>query len=89
MKVSLWLAGILLTAASALMFVLVLDAKAAQDQALAVLNTFLAYPIVAYGAFSAFQVRVSEPSLRFTREVVQIKTCHRRRHAVYPVVVSA
>lgn len=63
MKLSLWLAGILLTATCALIFVLVLDAKAFRDQSLAVLNAFLAYPIVAYSMFLVYQVFFS--ALRF------------------------
>lgn len=59
MKLSLWLAGILLTVTCVLMFVLVLDAKAFRDQSLAVLNAFLAYPIVAYSIFSFYQVLLS------------------------------
>lgn len=56
MKLSLWAAGIILTTTCVLMFVLVLDAEAFRDQSLAVLNAFLAYPIVAYSAFSFYQV---------------------------------
>lgn len=56
MKLSLWLAGVLLVTTCALMFVLVLDAKAFQDHSLALLNAFLAYPVVAYSAFSVCQV---------------------------------
>lgn len=56
MKLSLWVAGILLTTTCVLMFVLVLDAKAFRDQSLAVLNSFLAYPIVAYSIFLFYQV---------------------------------
>lgn len=57
MKLFLLLAGVLLTTSCVLMFVLVLDGEAFQDHSLAVLNAFLAYPIVAYGIFSVFQVR--------------------------------
>lgn len=56
MKLSLWLAGGLLTTTCALMFVIVLDAEPFQDQSLAVLNAFLAYPIVAYSIFSVYKV---------------------------------
>ena len=56
MKLSLWLAGILLTVVCALMFALVLDGEPLQDQSLAVLNAFLAYPVVSYSAFSFYQV---------------------------------
>lgn len=56
MKLSLWLAGIILTTTCALTFVLLLDAEAFRDQSLAVLNAFLAYPIIAYSAFSCYQV---------------------------------
>lgn len=59
MKLSLWLAGILLTTTCVLMFVLVLDAEAFRDQSLAVLNAFLAYPIVAYSTFLFYQVSLS------------------------------
>ncbi|CAM9325405.1 unnamed protein product, partial [Ectocarpus sp. 12 AP-2014] len=55
MKLSLWLAGIILTTTCALTFVLLLDAEAFRDQSLAVLNAFLAYPIVAYSVFSCYQ----------------------------------
>lgn len=66
MKLSLWSAGILLSITCVLMFVLVLDAKAFRDEALAVLNAFLAYPIVAYSIFVLYQVllytlRCAEP----------------------------
>lgn len=57
MILSLLLAGVLLTASCVLMFVLVLDGEVFQDHSLAVLNAFLAYPIVTYGIFSVFQVR--------------------------------
>lgn len=57
MKLSLWLAGSLLITTCTLMFVLVLEAKAFQEHSLAVLNAFLAYPIVAYSAFSVYQVK--------------------------------
>lgn len=56
MKLLLWVAGILLTVTCVLIFVLVLDAEAFQDQSLAVLNAFLAYPAVAYSVFSVYQV---------------------------------
>lgn len=56
MKGSLWLAGILLTTTCVLTYALLLNAEAFQDQSLAVLNAFLAYPIVAYSAFSVYQV---------------------------------
>ena len=56
MKLSLWLAAILLTVACALTFALVLDAEPLQDQSLVVLNALLAYPVVAYCAFSFYQV---------------------------------
>ena len=59
MKLSLWLAGIILTTTCVLMFVLVLDAEAFRDQSLAVLNAFFAYPIVAYSIFLFYQVRTS------------------------------
>lgn len=57
MKLFLLLAGVLLTTSCVLMFMLVLDGEAFQDHSLAVLNAFVAYPIVAYGIFSVFQVR--------------------------------
>lgn len=60
MKLFLWLAAILLTVTCVLMFVLVLEAKAFQDYSLAVLNAFLAYPVVAYGIFSVYQVRLEK-----------------------------
>lgn len=56
MKLSLWLVGILLTVTCVLVFVLVLGAEPFQDQSLAVLNAFLAYPIVAYSIFSVYKV---------------------------------
>lgn len=62
MKLSLWLAGGLHVTTCALIFVFVLEAEFFQDHSLAVLNAFLAYPIVAYGAFSAYKVSGREDS---------------------------
>lgn len=56
MKLSLWLAGGLHVTTCVLVFVFVLEADFFQDDALGVLNALIAYPIVAYGAFSAYKV---------------------------------
>lgn len=56
MKLSLWLAGALLVTTCALAFVLVLDAETSRDDSLAVLNAFVAYPILAYTVFSICKV---------------------------------
>lgn len=56
MKLSLWLAGGLLVTTCAFIFALVLEGEVFQDQTLAVFNALLAYPIVAYGVFTVYQV---------------------------------
>ena len=103
MKLSLWLAGILLTLACVLMFALVLDAEPFQDQTLAVLNTLLAYPVVAYGAFSFYQVFRANVKLRrrrvnFICDVALLPRCcmilfvensvHQYTHRKYTIILT-